>query len=42
MKHSYKTKKPRKAQEGHQEEGKTTRLTKGTKSDKPRKMAKKS
>jgi hypothetical protein len=42
MKHSQKTKKPRKAQEGHLEEGKTARPRKGTKSGKPNKMVKKS
>jgi hypothetical protein len=41
MKHSRKTKKPRKAQEGHLEEEKTTMPTKGTKNGKPRKRAKK-
>jgi hypothetical protein len=34
--------KPRKAPEGHLEEEKTTKLANGTKSGKPRKMAKKS
>jgi hypothetical protein len=36
------TKKPRNAQKGHLEEGKTATPTKGTKSGKPRKRAKKS
>jgi hypothetical protein len=36
------TKKPRKAQEGHLEEGKSCKANKSTKSGKPSKMAKKS
>jgi hypothetical protein len=42
MKHSQKIKKPRKAQEGHLEEGKTARPKKGIKSGKPSKIVKKS
>jgi hypothetical protein len=41
MRHSWKTKRPRKAQEGYLEE-RTTRATKGMKSSKPRKRANKS
>jgi hypothetical protein len=41
MKHNKKTKSQEKAQEGYLEEGKTARPTKGMKSDKPSKIAKK-
>jgi hypothetical protein len=41
MKHNWKTKKPKKAQEDHLEEGKTAMPTKGTKTDEPSKIAKK-
>jgi hypothetical protein len=42
MKHSRIPKKPRKAQEGHLEEGKAAIPTKGRKSGKPRKRVRKS